>query len=114
MAELLALTARELLAGYANHDFSPTEVVDAVGDRIAEVDGTVGAFTTLCLDRAREEARATERGERKGPLAGIPIGVKDLFDSADVRGSRFCLELLEMREQGALGQRMQVRCPSYS
>lgn len=79
------MTARELLAGYAAGDFTPTEVVQAVAERIAGVDQSVGAFTTLCLERAIDEARATERGERTGPLAGVPIGVKDLFDSEAVR-----------------------------
>src|SRR5262249_1502935 len=44
--------------------------------------------TTLCLERARDEAAAAERVWDRGearPLEGIPIGVKDLFDTAGVR-----------------------------
>ncbi len=85
MLELCRLTARAILAGYAAGDLSPVEVVDAFAERIGAVDASVGAFTTLCLERARDEARATERGERRGPLAGLPLGVKDLFDSEGVR-----------------------------
>jgi len=84
VSEICRLTARELLAGYAAREFSPVEVVDAFAERIEAVDATVGAFTTLCVERAREEARATVRGERKGPLAGLPLGVKDLFDTEGV------------------------------
>jgi aspartyl-tRNA(Asn)/glutamyl-tRNA(Gln) amidotransferase subunit A len=64
-------------------------VVDALLARIAEVDPQVGAFTTLCEERARSEAAACERayarGHATGVLAGVPFAVKDLFDSAQVR-----------------------------
>src|SRR5207244_9838429 len=54
-----------------------------------ELDPHLGAFTTLCIERAREEAGAIEaayrRREESGPLAGLPFGVKDLFDSQAVR-----------------------------
>ena len=61
---------------HASRRLSPVEALDAVAARIDAVDGLVGGFTALCLDRAREEARAAE---------GIPFGVKDLFDSEGVR-----------------------------
>jgi aspartyl-tRNA(Asn)/glutamyl-tRNA(Gln) amidotransferase subunit A len=63
--------------------------VDAVLARTRELDPELGAFTTLCADRAREEAVACERayvrGAADGALAGVPFGVKDLFDTAQVR-----------------------------
>jgi aspartyl-tRNA(Asn)/glutamyl-tRNA(Gln) amidotransferase subunit A len=86
---LVRLSARELLARFRAGDVSPVEAVDAAAEQIAEVDGELGAFTTLCLDRARAEAREAERryraGEATAPLAGVPFGVKDLFDSEGVR-----------------------------
>ncbi len=89
MTELPRLSARELLAGYRRRAFSPVEVVDALAARIEELDAFLGAFTTLCLERAREEASAIEAAYRRreglGPLAGVPLGVKDLFDSQGVR-----------------------------
>lgn len=89
MNELLRLSAVELLAGYQARELSPVAALDAVAERIEEVDGTVGAFTTLCLERARVEAQAAEdaysAGVEVGPLAGVPFGVKDLFDSEEVR-----------------------------
>ena len=88
MSGLLSLPARELLARYASGDASPVEAVREVAERTAALEG-LGAFTTLCLDRAREEALASEaayrRGEPQGPLAGLPLGCKDLYDSAGVR-----------------------------
>jgi aspartyl-tRNA(Asn)/glutamyl-tRNA(Gln) amidotransferase subunit A len=87
--ELTFLTAGELLDGYRSRRISPIEVLDALAAQIDEHNPTLMAFTTLCLDRAREEARAADsayrRGEAAGPLSGVPIGAKDLFDSAGVR-----------------------------
>src|SRR5262249_29213675 len=77
--ELCRLGAGELLAAFAARTVSPVEVVAALAARIEEVDGLVGGFTTLCLERAQEEAAASEgawaRGEAR-PLEGIPFGVK--------------------------------------
>ena len=89
MTGLLELSARELLSLYASGDASPVEAIDEVAARNAEIDGRLGAFTTLCLERARAEASRCEeayrRGEAHGPLAGLSLGVKDLFDSEGVR-----------------------------
>ena len=88
MSELCRLGVEELLAAFRARTVSPVEVVGALSARIDEVDDLVGGFTTLCLERAREEAvaaaQAWARGEAR-PLEGIPLGVKDLFDSAGVR-----------------------------
>jgi aspartyl-tRNA(Asn)/glutamyl-tRNA(Gln) amidotransferase subunit A len=87
--ELWRLSARELLAGYRARDFTPVEVLDALAERIELVEPVVNAFTTLSLDRARDEAArstdAYDEGEAAGALAGVPFGVKDLFDTEGVR-----------------------------
>ena len=58
-------------------------------DRIARFDPKLRAVITLTADRALEEARAADReiaaGRYRGPLHGIPYGVKDLLDSANIR-----------------------------
>jgi Asp-tRNA(Asn)/Glu-tRNA(Gln) amidotransferase A subunit family amidase len=65
------------------------EVVQAALDRIEEVDPQVNAFVALDGDAALAEAAALDAriaaGEPIGPLAGIPIGVKDLEDAAGFR-----------------------------
>jgi aspartyl-tRNA(Asn)/glutamyl-tRNA(Gln) amidotransferase subunit A len=89
VSELAFLSAAALLDGYRRRDFSPVEVVEALAGRIERLDAELGAFTTLCLDRARDEAHAHERryaqGLPVGLLAGVPFAVKDLFDSEAIR-----------------------------
>lgn len=89
MEEIAALSALELLDAYRHRSLSPVEVLDTLAARIEKLDPSLCAFTTLCLDRARVEATRAEseygRGECAGPLAGVPLGVKDVFDSAGVR-----------------------------
>src|SRR5712691_7087210 len=88
MAELAFLSASELLAAYREGDASPVEALDAVASRIAHVEPLMKAFTTLILDQAREQARAAERAYRTGaaqPLEGVPLAVKDLYDTEGVR-----------------------------
>src|SRR5436309_13028131 len=89
VSDAVHLSAEQLVDAYRALELSPVEAVDELADRIGELDPLVGAFTTLCLERAREEAQAAEAAYRRGdtdrPLLGVPIGVKDLFDSAGVR-----------------------------
>jgi aspartyl-tRNA(Asn)/glutamyl-tRNA(Gln) amidotransferase subunit A len=84
----VTLSAIELLESYRSGERSPVEVVDAALARIDALDGELAAVPTLCAERARAEAQVCERayrdGRHRGPLAGVPFVVKDLFDSADV------------------------------
>jgi aspartyl-tRNA(Asn)/glutamyl-tRNA(Gln) amidotransferase subunit A len=80
----------------ADGDVSPVELTSACLERIAGIDAQVNAFITVTADAAREDARVAERdvvrGEASGPLAGVPIALKDLFDTTGVRttaGSKF-------------------------
>ena len=80
----------------ASGEVSPLELTAACLERIAARDPQVNAFITVTADDAIRDARAIEldiaRGETRGPLAGVPIALKDLFDTAGVRttaGSKF-------------------------
>jgi aspartyl-tRNA(Asn)/glutamyl-tRNA(Gln) amidotransferase subunit A len=70
-------------------ELSPVELTDAYLERIERLDPTIGAYITVTPERARADARrAAEElatGHDRGPLHGIPIGLKDLFDTAGVR-----------------------------
>jgi Asp-tRNA(Asn)/Glu-tRNA(Gln) amidotransferase A subunit family amidase len=68
---------------------SPVELTEAVLERMDEVDPHLGAFITPTPQRAREDATAAEaralRGERLGPLDGVPHSIKDLEPTAGIR-----------------------------
>ena len=84
----MRLGVEELIQAYTTRRVSPVEVLDALAARIEAVDPLVGGFTALCLDRAREEALASEAAWARGTakaLEGVPFGAKDLFDSEGVR-----------------------------
>jgi aspartyl-tRNA(Asn)/glutamyl-tRNA(Gln) amidotransferase subunit A len=86
--ELSWLSAFELVAGYRAREFSASEVVDAVATRIGELEPELKAFTTLALDEARAAAHAAERAYASGTarqLEGVPLAVKDLYDTAGIR-----------------------------
>jgi aspartyl-tRNA(Asn)/glutamyl-tRNA(Gln) amidotransferase subunit A len=87
-SELEYTDVEALLRAFAKRRLSPVELLDVLSARIGAVDALVGGFTALCLERAREEARASESAWARGdarPLEGIPFAVKDLFDSEEVR-----------------------------
>jgi aspartyl-tRNA(Asn)/glutamyl-tRNA(Gln) amidotransferase subunit A len=80
------LSAAELAAGYQARRFSPVEVVDALLDRIAALDGRINAFVRLDAEAARDAARIAGEeiaaGRSRGPLHGVPVGIKDIIDVA--------------------------------
>ncbi|HEY7538353.1 MAG TPA: amidase [Gaiellaceae bacterium] len=88
MSEYADHDVEGLLREYEARRVSPVEALAACAARIEAVDRRVGGFTALCLERASEEAAASEQAWARGearPLEGIPFGVKDLFDTEGVR-----------------------------
>jgi aspartyl-tRNA(Asn)/glutamyl-tRNA(Gln) amidotransferase subunit A len=77
-------------ARYIEHrELSPSELLESVLDRIGRLEPSVLAFVTVCAEHARREAQILTReqaaGRIRGPLHGIPFGIKDLFDTAGIR-----------------------------
>lgn len=70
-------------------ELSPVRLVDACLDRIERLNPTLNAFITVLADQAREHAHAADAemraGHWRGPLHGIPVGIKDFYDTANVR-----------------------------
>ena len=67
---------------------SPVDVVDACLKRIATLNPVLNAFITVIADDAREQAKEAEADIRtggwRGPLHGLPVAVKDFYDTAGV------------------------------
>src|ERR1700689_1559648 len=83
MDDLSTMTAAECGAAVAAGSGSAVEVTQAHLDQIGAVDGQVKAFLHVAADDALAQAREVDRkraaGEPLGPLAGVPVAVKDLF-----------------------------------
>ena len=83
MSELLDLRAEETAAAIAAGEVSAREVADAHLARIELTDGDVHAFLHIDADRVRADADNVDRsrrgGEALGPLAGVPLALKDVF-----------------------------------
>ncbi len=79
----LSEAATEIREGRA----TSTELVTACLDRIAEVESDVQAFAFLDRDHALNQARALDEhrahGRPTGPLHGVPVAIKDVFDTSD-------------------------------
>src|SRR5215475_12207088 len=86
--ELTRMSAAGLAAAIAGGEVSALEVTDAHLARIGEVDGAVHAFLHVASDGAGRAARAVDErraaGGALGPLAGVPLALKDLFTTTDM------------------------------
>jgi aspartyl-tRNA(Asn)/glutamyl-tRNA(Gln) amidotransferase subunit A len=88
MTELHWFTIADLAEKLRARELSPIEVTEAYLARIAQLNPSLNAYISVTADLAREQARAAEaelhRGQDRGPLHGIPLGIKDLLDLAGV------------------------------
>ena len=78
----------EAAAALAGGELSSLALTDALLDRIERLNPTLNAYTCVMANTARTDARAsdarTRTGERRGPLDGIPVAIKDVIDTAGV------------------------------
>jgi aspartyl-tRNA(Asn)/glutamyl-tRNA(Gln) amidotransferase subunit A len=95
MPQLHQLSVAELGRLVSDRQVSPTEIVEHFLARIERLNPRLNAFTTVAAEQALADARTLTdeigRGHRRGPLHGIPVGIKDLTDTAGIRttyGSR--------------------------
>src|SRR5262249_14779684 len=88
-ADLCTLSILEASELVRSKKISPVELTDACLRQIVRLNPSLNAFITVTADSALTEARAAEKevqqGEWRGPLHGIPIGLKALFDTAGVK-----------------------------
>ncbi|MGE5268204.1 MAG: amidase [Thiohalocapsa sp.] len=86
MSDLHWLSATAAADAIAARELSPVELTKALLDRIARLDPALHAFIRLDAEAAMAAAKAAESeimaGRRRGPLHGVPVGIKDIIDVA--------------------------------
>ena len=116
--EICYMSAGALAPMIQSGEISPVEIIEAHLSRIRATEPVLNSFITLLPDAALAAARQAERdiraGRYRGPLHGIPVGLKDLFNTGGVRttsGSRIydtfipaedCTVAARFREAGAI------------
>jgi len=105
MSELHFLSIAEAARLIKSRKLSPVELAQAHLERIGELDGQLSAFITVTADLALKQARQAEReiAKRKyrGPLHGIPIGLKDIYNTKGILTSghsRICIDNVPARD----------------
>ena len=87
--DLTQLSVSRLGSLIERREVSPVEVAEAYIRRIDEVEPRLNAFITRLDEHAMQAAREAEaailRGGYRGPLHGIPVGLKDLFWTEGIR-----------------------------
>jgi aspartyl-tRNA(Asn)/glutamyl-tRNA(Gln) amidotransferase subunit A len=112
------LTLAQAAALIEKRKLSPVEYTDALLARIDALDPQLNAFITLTAEQARTRAREVEReiasGKYRGPLHGIPFGLKDIYNTNGILtsgGSKVCIDnipptdaaaTVKLREAGAV------------
>jgi Asp-tRNA(Asn)/Glu-tRNA(Gln) amidotransferase A subunit family amidase len=97
LTQLHLLTATEAARLIRDGVISSAEFVEACLTRIRQVDDKIQAWAFLDPDYVRQQARALDQlrleGKAIGPLHGVPVAIKDIFDTADMptkNGSVLC------------------------
>ncbi|MCY4486617.1 MAG: amidase family protein, partial [Deltaproteobacteria bacterium] len=89
MVQRVHTVARDLLAALRSGEISSRELLELFLRRIEAADPALNAVVTLDAERARRLAGAADeakaRGERTGPLGGLPITIKDTIETEGIR-----------------------------
>ncbi|HVM80224.1 MAG TPA: amidase [Stellaceae bacterium] len=84
MPDLIRLSAIDVARQIEGGTLTATSLVRAYLDRISEREPVVGAWQHLDPKQAIAAAEAADKGPRRGPLQGLPVGVKDIMDTMDM------------------------------
>lgn len=131
VSELTTLTAADAAAGIRRGEISSQELVRACLDLIAAQEDEIGAWAYLDPDYALAQAREADdlrsQGRPLGPLHGVPVGVKDILETADMptelgspvfagrRTGRDAAAVSQLRDAGAiiLGKTVTTELATY-
>ncbi|WP_057914691.1 amidase [Peribacillus muralis] len=83
----MILTIKELMDGYKNKQFSPTEITKWYIDRIKRLDPIINSYITITEETAFNQAEQAEKKMNSGELSGllgVPISYKDSIDTKDI------------------------------
>ena len=101
MPEPYELTASQAAAQIRQGTLSPVTLCRSLLDRIDRFDGDIRAWVTIdreeVLETARRRETEVERGDPLGPLHGVPVGLKDIFNTDGMlttAGSRIYAEFV--------------------
>lgn len=87
--ELYELPLIDVAEKIRTREVSPVDVAMSALARLEQVEPVLNAFVTTTAELAIEQAKSAEKeignGDYRGPLHGIPLGVKDLYDTAGIR-----------------------------
>jgi amidase len=103
MSELAYSSAVAIARKIRQREISSREVVDSFLARVTALDKSINSVVTIDAERARTEADAADaalaRGEVPGPLHGVPMTIKDSFQTAGMRTTSGAPELAEFIPQ---------------
>jgi AtzE family amidohydrolase len=104
-------SAAEIAAAVTAGHVSALSVAEAALARIMERDPVLNSFTDVVADRARKRAAQIDASKQKGPLAGVPFAVKNLFDVTGLptrAGSKINRELAPCAHDSPLIERLEA------
>lgn len=103
VSEFAYTTASELAQKIRRREVSSREVLDYFLARVDRLDKPINSVVTIAAERARAEADAADaalaRGEVRGPLHGVPMTIKDSFQTAGMRTTSGAPELADFIPQ---------------
>ena len=107
--DLHLLSAADAGRMIADREISPVELTQAYLARIEALDPQLNAFLLVTADHALAQARTAEAeimaGQRRGPLHGVPFGLKDIFSTAGIRTtghSRICADAVPAEDAASV------------
>jgi aspartyl-tRNA(Asn)/glutamyl-tRNA(Gln) amidotransferase subunit A len=115
MAEPYRLTLSEMIQQVSRKKLSPVTLAESLLKRIDLLEASIQAWVTVDRGKVLEEARRCEkeitRGRKRGPLHGIPVGVKDIFYTAGMKttgGSKILADFIPSFDSTAVARLKQA------